>query len=242
MPDEDSRQKLLDAAVAHVAAHGWGDLSLRRLATALGTSHRMLLYHFGSKEGLLSAVVGEVEAQQRAAMAELEPQPGEAPADVGWRFWERLTDPELAPLERLFFEMVGQALQGRPGTEGLLANLVEPWVEPVIDAAERVGLPPEAAAADVASTWPRREACCSTCWRPVIGPASTPPCGASATCCWPTPPRPRPDAGPGAAYAARKRRRRRLLVTTKTLENAMAAPASIGFSSPAAATGRAATL
>ncbi|HKH06314.1 MAG TPA: TetR/AcrR family transcriptional regulator [Acidimicrobiales bacterium] len=149
MPDEDSRQKLLDAAVAHVAAHGWGDLSLRRLATALGTSHRMLLYHFGSKEGLLSAVVGEVEAQQRAAMAELEPQPGEAPADVGWRFWERLTDPELAPLERLFFEMVGQALQGRPGTEGLLANLVEPWVEPVIDAAERVGLPPEAAAADV---------------------------------------------------------------------------------------------
>jgi len=149
VPDEDSRQKLLDAAVAHVAAHGWGDLSLRRLATALGTSHRMLLYHFGSKEGLLSAVVGEVEAQQRAAMAELEPQPGEAPADVGWRFWERLTDPELAPLERLFFEMVGQALQGRPGTEGLLANLVEPWVEPVIDAAERVGLPPEAAAADV---------------------------------------------------------------------------------------------
>ena len=39
-----------------------------------------------------------------------------------------------------------------------------------------------------------------------------------------------------------KRRRRRLLVTTKTLENAIAAPASIGLSSPAAASGRAATL
>ena len=59
------------------------------------------------------------------------------------------TGSALRPNHRLFFEMVGQALQGRPGTEGLLANLVEPWVEPVIDAAERVGLPPEAAAADV---------------------------------------------------------------------------------------------
>ena len=149
MPDEDSRQRLLDGAVAHVAAHGWGDLSLRGLATALGTSHRMLLYHFGSKEGLLSAIVGAVEAQQRDAMADLEPRPGEGPADVGWRFWERLADPDLAPLERLFFEMVGQALQGRPGTEGLLANLVDPWVEVVVQAARRAGVPEGPAAADV---------------------------------------------------------------------------------------------
>ena len=46
----------------------------------------------------------------------------------------------------------------------------------------------------------------------------------------------RPGAWP------RKRRRRRLLVTTNTLENAIAAPASIGLSRPAAASGRAATL
>ena len=40
----------------------------------------------------------------------------------------------------------------------------------------------------------------------------------------------------------RKRRRRRLLVTTNRLEPAMARPASIGLSSPAAASGIAATL
>ena len=40
----------------------------------------------------------------------------------------------------------------------------------------------------------------------------------------------------------RKPRSRRLLVTTKTLENAIAAPASIGLSRPVAARGRAATL
>ncbi len=55
-----------------------------------------------------------------------------------------------------------------------------------------------------------------------------------------------PDKGRAATAwvqaRGRKDRRRRLLPTTKTEENAMAAPAIIGLSSPAAASGRAATL
>ena len=50
----------------HVAHNGVGDLSLRALAAALGTSHRMLIYHFGSREGLLIEVIRTVEEQQRA--------------------------------------------------------------------------------------------------------------------------------------------------------------------------------
>ena len=38
--------QLLDAATEHVLAHGLGDLSLRNVADALGTSHRMLIYYF----------------------------------------------------------------------------------------------------------------------------------------------------------------------------------------------------
>src|SRR6478672_3033675 len=64
-----SRDRLLAAAMDHVAQHGVGDLSLRGLAAALGTSHRMLSYHFGSREGLLIEVIRAVEAQQRAALA-----------------------------------------------------------------------------------------------------------------------------------------------------------------------------
>lgn len=41
---------------------------------------------------------------------------------------------------------------------------------------------------------------------------------------------------------ARKARSRRLLLTTKTLDRAIAAPASIGLSSPSAASGTAAVL
>ena len=44
------------------------------------------------------------------------------------------------------------------------------------------------------------------------------------------------------AVVGRKVRSRRLLLTTKTLEKAIAAPASIGLSRPSAASGMAATL
>src|SRR3954454_9299152 len=64
-----ARERLLAAAMEHVAGHGVANLSLRGLAAALGTSHRMLIYHFGSREGLLIEVIRAVEAQQRAGLA-----------------------------------------------------------------------------------------------------------------------------------------------------------------------------
>ena len=66
-----ARDRLLGAAIAYFAAHGIGDTSLRGLAEAIGTSHRMLIYHFGSRDGLLAAVVDRVEQAQRDALAAL---------------------------------------------------------------------------------------------------------------------------------------------------------------------------
>src|ERR1700730_195414 len=110
------REKLLAAVMDHVVAHGLGELSLRELAAAIGTSHRMLIYHFGSKEGLFVEVIRAVEAAQRAFLTELATEPGITPAEEIRRIWRHLSDPALWPQERLFFEIYGQALQGRPGT------------------------------------------------------------------------------------------------------------------------------
>jgi AcrR family transcriptional regulator len=143
-----TKQRLLDAALTHVASEGVSELSLRQLASALGTSHRMLLYHFGSKEGLLVEVVRTVEERQRRAFAGLEPGPGESPADVARRFWRTLSDPELWPQERLFFELYGQALQGRPGARALLDGVVEAWLAPLTELMRRNGAPADSARAD----------------------------------------------------------------------------------------------
>jgi AcrR family transcriptional regulator len=62
--DELRRGQLLQAVIDTMAQTGIGTRSLRDLAAAAGTSHRMLLHHFGSREELLVAVVEEVERRQ----------------------------------------------------------------------------------------------------------------------------------------------------------------------------------
>jgi AcrR family transcriptional regulator len=142
-----AHDRLLAAVAEHVAVHGVGDLSLRGLASAIGTSHRMLLYHFGSKEGLLVEVIKLVEQRQRAALAEIELDAGLSASAIARAVWRRLSAPELAANERLFFEIYGQALQGRPGTTPLLDGIVDSWLAPVVELLDRLGFPSEYAAA-----------------------------------------------------------------------------------------------
>ena len=142
------RERLLAAAIDHVASHGLGELSLRELAGAIGTSHRMLIYHFGSKEGLLVAIVQAVEAAQRDFLAEVAADLSVTPARAARALWRRVADPSLQASVRLFFELYGQALQGRPGTTGFLDGVVDSWVEPLTQYGVQRGLSPSAARAD----------------------------------------------------------------------------------------------
>ncbi|MBL7628917.1 TetR/AcrR family transcriptional regulator [Frankia nepalensis] len=142
-----AREALLHATIAYLAEHGIGDVSLRQLAAALGTSHRMIIYHFGSRDGLLVEVVRAMEEQQRAALADLRREPATSAADLGRRMWQRLSDPALAPFERLFFEIYGQALQGRPYAQPLLDGVVDDWLDPLADILTQEGLTPDTARA-----------------------------------------------------------------------------------------------
>lgn len=148
-PDVDSspRRRLLDAAVAHAAEHGLADLSLRALASELGTSHRMLSHHFGSKEGLWLAIVEEVELRQRTILGDMLAgiDEGADPATVMRRWWEHLTSPDLLGNARLFFELYGQALVGRSPAVNLIDGDIEAWVDAAVGGVGggRVGQAPD---------------------------------------------------------------------------------------------------
>ncbi|MEP7022709.1 MAG: TetR family transcriptional regulator, partial [Actinomycetota bacterium] len=131
--------------VSHALDAGIADLSLRELATAIGTSHRMLIYHFGSRQGLLVAVTQAVEEAERAAFLDLK---SAITPDAARRAWQHLSDPALWPQERLFFELYSYALLGRPGTEGFLQGVVESWVAPIASALVQAGSDERAARAD----------------------------------------------------------------------------------------------
>ncbi|MFI1093212.1 TetR/AcrR family transcriptional regulator [Streptomyces sp. NPDC020917] len=143
--DGDRRARLVDAAVDHVAAHGIADLSLRRLGAAIGVSHRMLIHYFGSKEQLLVEIVRTSEQRQRELLSRLRLDPGLAPADAARSLWRQLTDPRLAAQERLFFEIYGQALQGRPEAVPVLEGVVTDWLEPLVAAEVEAGTDPASA-------------------------------------------------------------------------------------------------
>jgi AcrR family transcriptional regulator len=140
-PAGGPRERLLTAVVEYAAGHGISDLSLRQLAAGLGTSHRMLIHHFGSKEGLLAAVVREVERRQREPLAELRTETD------ALAFWRRFADPAMWPYERLFFELYAQALQGRDHALALTEDLLEPWIGPLAALYEERGLAPRRARA-----------------------------------------------------------------------------------------------
>lgn len=107
------------------------------------------LHHFGSKEQLWIEVIRAVEARQREALANLVPDAEQLrdPAEAMRTWWRHISDPALWPNERLFFEVYGQALQGRPGTTELLDGIVDTWVEPVAELNVAQGMEPAAARA-----------------------------------------------------------------------------------------------
>ncbi|MCV7028268.1 TetR/AcrR family transcriptional regulator [Mycobacterium sherrisii] len=130
-PDVARRGQLLDALIEEFADGGIGDRSLREVAAAIGTSHRMLLHHFVSRESLLLAVVEEVERRQLGVLAEL-------PADAAGGFaamWADVRRPELRRLERLFFECYARAAQGEKPFARMVPNAVEGWLRAVEAAA-----------------------------------------------------------------------------------------------------------
>ncbi|MFI6565023.1 TetR/AcrR family transcriptional regulator [Streptomyces sp. NPDC050534] len=141
----DRRAQLVDAAVEYVAAHGIADLSLRRLGAAIGVSHRMLIHYFGSKEQLLVEIVRTSERRQRELLSRLRMEPGLSPADAARLLWRQLTDPRLAGQERLFFEIYGHAMRGRPEAVPILDGLVSDWLEPLVAAEVAAGADPVAA-------------------------------------------------------------------------------------------------
>lgn len=136
------RDRLLRLVAEHVLAHGVTSLTLRGLARAVGSNHRMLLYYFGSKEQLvgeaLQAVGRDAFPSFENAWVALENGAGDLLGDLQ-HVWDQIADPANLPFLRLFFEVFGQASQ-QSGYAELLGDIGS-WQRPAAARFEREGLP-----------------------------------------------------------------------------------------------------
>ncbi|MGE3706884.1 MAG: TetR/AcrR family transcriptional regulator [Vicinamibacterales bacterium] len=114
------RDELLQRVVKAASEGGLARRSLRDLAAQVGTSHRMLIHHFGSREGLITAVVEAVERDQNARIGALPDDAAEAIRAT----WARTSVPALWPIERLFFECYARGAQGEAPFDRLVPALV----------------------------------------------------------------------------------------------------------------------
>lgn len=118
--------QLLDAATAHVLEHGLGDLSLRNVADALGTSHRMLIYYFGSADGFWQALLFRVRHAEQQARAQLHVEGLDFEGTLS-AAWSRYSAPAYLPIMQLLFEIYGRAIRDRERFSGFLDDVIGSW-------------------------------------------------------------------------------------------------------------------
>jgi AcrR family transcriptional regulator len=105
------KEILTDELVGYLLEHGLSDLSLRPLADALGTSARLLIYHFESKEGLLAEVLESMQTRLRmsfGSMVERRAGRSERPLKL---FWDWAITDENYPYFKLLYELQILAVQ-----------------------------------------------------------------------------------------------------------------------------------
>ena len=138
------RAELTDHALDYVLSHGLVGLSLRPLAAALSTSDRMLVYHFGSKERLVGAVLDR--AQQRlAASIQLPDPPPSNLTELVDQLWSALRAPEAAQVTRLYLETCVLAVQDPARWRSAPERLRGAWRTPLREGLVAFGIPAEQA-------------------------------------------------------------------------------------------------
>jgi len=175
------RDELALAAADWVIEHGLGDLSLRRLAAGLGVSHRVLLYHFGSKDELFQAILRAARTRERLR-AVSPPEAEDVPASTHELLrgtWEYLSGPREHAFWRFYFEIHGLALQNPDRYPDVLHEGVHDWLTTLRGLLVRDGVPSRKPARSQLFSSAPFGASCSTCSKPASATGSTP-----ASKCW----------------------------------------------------------
>lgn len=128
-----SRETLLPLLAAHVLRHGLAGISLRPLAKAAGTSDRMLLYHFGSKDALMAELLKYLaELYAQSLDAAFPSEPAASRQQTISRVVGITRTPPFVPFMRLWWELVAGASGGnehyRTSAQTMMDELLE-WLE-----------------------------------------------------------------------------------------------------------------
>jgi AcrR family transcriptional regulator len=123
------QDELLELAYQYVLAHGLADMSLRPLAKAIGSSPRVLLFLYGSKDALIRALLDRARADELAAIDAFKKVEGAGLADSARQVWDWLSAPDHRLLLGLWVEAYARSLTDPAGPwAGFAAQTVQDWL------------------------------------------------------------------------------------------------------------------
>ncbi|MFF1839193.1 TetR/AcrR family transcriptional regulator [Streptomyces sp. NPDC058231] len=141
----EKRAELLEQVLRYLQDHGLAQMSLSPLAEAIGTTKRMLLYYFESRENLIAQALAAARPDAHAMFDGV--RDAEDLRRAAYGLWEAITEGEQSGPVRMLLQLLSLAGTD-PGQYGsLAADTVEVMLGPVTAAFERLGHPvPEAQA------------------------------------------------------------------------------------------------
>jgi AcrR family transcriptional regulator len=141
------RERLLALVAGYCVEHGVAELTLRRVAEAVGSNNRMLLYYFDSKEQLISAALIAAGARFPLVLRSFEELEDDRP--LGRRLdaaWRSLSADVNLPYIRLFFEVLGLAIHQPGRFDEFLGSVSHQWADRLTAVLRREGMTSTAAA------------------------------------------------------------------------------------------------
>ena len=116
------RTQLRERAIDYVLQHGFAAVSLRPMAKELKTNARMLVYHFGSREGLMREILTGLRERENVVIHrwfQKKKTPPSLTEFVLW-YWKRLSVPAARTAALLIFELYALALRDPKSYPGVL--------------------------------------------------------------------------------------------------------------------------
>ncbi|WP_436492833.1 TetR family transcriptional regulator [Actinokineospora sp. HUAS TT18] len=124
-PNQARRDELVARTLDYLADHGLAEFTLRGLAAEIGTSARMLVHYFGTREQLLDLAFAEHRA--RAVTAIKAAAGDQAAARVAW---DTMADPANRGHYVVLFHLLAAGLTDGPFTT-VARQAVTDWVDEV---------------------------------------------------------------------------------------------------------------
>lgn len=123
------KEEIVQKAAAYVLEHGLANESIRNIAQKIGTSHRMINYHFGSSEWFWEALINEIRSiEVERSRQYLAAQRGGHQENIA-RAWSYFSTPEYQKIFALIFEIYARVIRAPHEHQAFVQSFVDQWLQ-----------------------------------------------------------------------------------------------------------------